>query len=266
LALHYKEYGNKNASLLLFLHGGGVSGWMWDNQIPYFSHYHCIVPDLPGHGGSDEDAPFSIQDSAQRLIELIEDKAAGKPKGCEVILVGFSLGAQVIVQILSLRPNLVTAAIMNSALVRPSELVRKFIQPTVRLSYPLIRNRRFSKLQSKTLYIAEANFQRYYEESCQMKPDTLVRVLEENMSFDIPAGFREAHGKLLVTVGAKEKAMMKKSAKDLVEANSNCTGVIIPEMGHGVPMAMPDFFNNLVDNWIQEGTLPKACKVIRPND
>ncbi|WP_268238239.1 hypothetical protein [Paenibacillus aceti] len=30
LVLHYKEYGDKRASLLLFLHGGGVSGWMWD--------------------------------------------------------------------------------------------------------------------------------------------------------------------------------------------------------------------------------------------
>ncbi|WMT39368.1 alpha/beta hydrolase [Paenibacillus sp. D2_2] len=266
MALQYKEYGDQNAPLLLFLHGGGVSGWMWDNQIPYFSHYHSIVPDLPGHGGSDEVTPFSIQDSAQGLIELIEDKAAGKPAGCKVILNGFSLGAQVIIQILSQRPNLVTAAIINSALVRPSELMRKFIRPTVRLSYPLIRNRRFSKLQAKTLYIEEANFQRYYEESCQMKLDTLVRVLEENMSFQIPAGFREARGKLLVTVGAKEKAMMKKSAKDLVKANSNCTGVIIPEMGHGVPLVMPDFFNDLVERWIQEGTLPKACKVIRLND
>ena len=33
LDLHYKEYGDKNASLMVFLHGGGVSSWMWDEQI-----------------------------------------------------------------------------------------------------------------------------------------------------------------------------------------------------------------------------------------
>lgn len=261
--MHYKEYGDQNASLLLFLHGGGVSGWMWDNQIPYFSHYHCIVPDLPGHGASHGDILFSMRDSAERFIELIEEKVAGKPAGRKVILIGFSLGAQVIIQILSLKPDLVDAAIINSALVRPSPLGRKLIQPTIRLSYPLIRNKRFARLQAKTLYITEEQFQKYYEESCQMKLATLVSVLEENMSFGIPQSFREAHGKILVTVGAKEKAIMKKSAKDLVETSPNCTGAIIPEVGHGVPIAMPDFFNQMVESWIQEGALPKECIVIR---
>ena len=54
------------------------------------------------------------------------------------------------------------------------------------------------------------------EESCKMNPDTLIRVLEENMSFNIPKDFSKANGKILVTVGEKEKAMMKHSAKDLV--------------------------------------------------
>ena len=79
--------------------GGGVSGWMWDNQIQSFSHYHCIVPELPGHGESHGDILFSIRDSAERFIEFIEEKVAGKPAGCKVILIGFSLGAQVIIQI-----------------------------------------------------------------------------------------------------------------------------------------------------------------------
>ncbi|MEH6890050.1 alpha/beta hydrolase [Bacillus sp. JJ864] len=52
MSLQYKEYGNDNAPLMLLLHGGGVSGWMWDKQVQYFSRYHCIVPDLPGHGVS----------------------------------------------------------------------------------------------------------------------------------------------------------------------------------------------------------------------
>ena len=119
-----------------------------------------------------------------------------------------------------------------------------------------------SKLQGKTLYIGEDYFEKYYEESSQMKPDTLVRVLEENMSFNIPKDFSKANGKILVTVGEKEKAMMKHSAKDLVEANSNCIGVMIPKIGHGVPLAMPDFFNQMVEEWIQKGQLPRECKVI----
>ena len=132
----------------------------------------------------------------------------------------------------------------------------------LRLSFPLIKNRWFSKLQAKTLNVSEDYFEKYYKESCQMKPDTLVRVLEENMSFEIPKDFSEANGKILVTVGEREKAVMKKSAKDIVETNSNCIGVIIPKIGHGVSLAMPEFFNQMVESWIHEGKLPKEYKVI----
>ena len=55
---------------------------------------------------------------------------------------------------------------------------------------------------------------------------------------------------------------MKHSVKDLVEANSNCIGVITPKNGHGVPLAMPGFFNQMVEKWTQKGQLPKECKVI----
>lgn len=259
LALHYKEYGDQSAPLMVFLHGGGVSGWMWDRQIQYFTHYHCIVPDLPGHGHIPDDTTFSIKGSAQEIIDLIEVKSAGK----NVILIGFSLGAQVAIQIISSKPHLVDFTILNSALVRPMKYANLWIGPTVSMSFPFVKNRWFSKLQSKTLYVSEDDFEIYYEETCQMKKDTLVRVLEENMSFLIPEGFHQVAGKILVTVGEKEKSIMKKSAKDLVVSNPNCTGVLIPNIGHGAPLAIPDFFNNMVGAWINEGTIPRDCKLIR---
>ena len=125
----------------------------------------------------------------------------------------------------------------------------------------MIKQRWFSKFQAKTLYIGEDYFEKYYEESNQIEADTLIRVLEENMSFDIPQDFSKANGKILVTVGEKEKTIMKHSAKDIVKTNSNCVGVIIPKMGHGVPLAMPDFLNLMIENWTRRG-LPKECKLI----
>lgn len=258
MALRYQEYGDKSAALMLFLHGGGVGGWMWDKQIEYFTHYHCIVPELPEHGLHNDASAFSVRASAEEIIQLIEAKAKGK----QVILIGFSLGAQVLIELLSLRPTIIDAAIMNSALVRPNPSVKKWIRPLIGLSFPLIKHRWFSKLQAKSMYIREEDFEKYYAESRCIKQDTLVRVLEENMSFEIPADFRKATGKLLVTVGEKEKAVMKESAKDIVKANSNCTGVVIPEIGHGVSLAKPDFFNLLVEAWVEKGSLPPECKTI----
>ncbi len=113
MSIHYEEYGIHHPAVMVFLHGGGVSGWMWEPQVKHFStDYHCIVPDLPGHGKSQTPGePFTIEHSAQAVIKLIEDKADGRP----VTLVGFSLGAQVIVELLALEPTRINYAIINSA-------------------------------------------------------------------------------------------------------------------------------------------------------
>lgn len=253
MSLYYQEHGDKNDSLIVFLHGGGVSSWMWDKQIQYFSHYHCVAVDLPEQGESNDTEYFSIKYSAESVIELIERLANDK----KVIVIGFPLGAQVAIQMLSMNPYLIHYAIINSALVRPNSILRKMIRPSITLTFPLVKNKSFSKIQAKTLYVGEDYFETYYQESSQMKSDTLIRILEENMSFEIPKDFNKAKGRILVTVGEKEKAVMKKSAKDIVSYNPNCIGVIIPHVGHGISLVNPDYFNQMIETWLQECALPQ---------
>lgn len=259
MELYHQEYGNENTSLMVFLHGGGVSSWMWDKQIQHFTSYHCVTIDLPEQGKSKDVESFSIQKSAEKVIELIEKIARGK----KVIVIGFSLGAQVVIQMMSMKPTLITNAIINSALVRPNTLVGKMISPAIKLTSPLISNRYFSKIQSKVLYVSEEYFETYYKESSQMKSDTLIRILKENMSFGIPTGFNKAEGNILVTVGEKEKTIMKKSTMDIVSNNSNCIGIIIPNVGHGISMLNPNYFNKMIENWLQESVLPQDAITIK---
>ncbi len=51
---------------------------MWKKQIQYFSQYHCVAIDLPEQGKSNLTDQFSIQYSAERVIELIEKLAPDK--------------------------------------------------------------------------------------------------------------------------------------------------------------------------------------------
>ncbi|MUV38850.1 hypothetical protein JNUCC1_02721 [Lentibacillus sp. JNUCC-1] len=249
MTLYYQEYGDTEASLIVFLHGGGVNSWMWDKQVQYLTGYHCVTIDLPEQGLNAHEGPFSIESSANKIIELIEEIANGK----RVTVIGFSLGAQVLVQMLSVKPDLVDHAMINSALVKPSRLGVAMVDPIIRLTFPMIRNRTFSKLQAKTLLISADYFERYYRESSQMERHTLVRILRENMSFELPADFAKARANILVTVGEKEKGMMKKSALELVHHNQNCTGVMIAGIGHGAPLAVPELFNQMIEEWIEAG-------------
>ncbi|WP_053375089.1 alpha/beta fold hydrolase [Paenibacillus sp. FJAT-27812] len=249
--LHYKEYGDVNAPLIVFIHGGGVSGWMWDKQVNYFSSYHCLVPDLPGHGKSGSGHLFAIGLSAEKIIELLEQKGKDKP----IIAVGFSLGAQVLISILSKKPHLIDYAIINSALVRPISLSNMMI-PLLSITYPLVKNKTFSKIQAKSMYVDESHFDTYYQESCLLNKESFMRIMAENMSFEIPNGFKQAGTKILVTVGEKEKSVMKKSLQDIVKSHSNGKGIIIPNIGHGVSMARPEYFNKLLETWLENGSLP----------
>ncbi|WP_454190858.1 alpha/beta fold hydrolase [Paenibacillus sp. Marseille-Q7038] len=253
MGLFYKESGTSDNPLLVFLHGGGVSGWMWERQMKYFHDYHCLVPDLPGHGHSSR-MEFSINSSAEDILSLILAKAQGK----KVILVGFSLGAQIAIKMLSLNPDVIDYAILNSALVRPIPLANKVINPMICLTYRLTKNRTFSKIQAKQLYIGDEMFERYYKETTDMERNTLIKILEENMSFRIPKEFSRSKAKILITVGNHEKQIMKKSVSELLDKNINCKGLIIPSVGHGVSLALPDLFNKMVDAWIHDGELPSG--------
>ena len=261
MALYYKEDGEQNEQIVFFLHGGGVGGWMWDKQVQYFKgNYHCIVPDLPGHGRSRDTEFVSIEDCACQLIHLLEEKKEDK----KIIVVGFSLGAQVAIQMLSQSPNLIDYAMINSALVRKVPFGKELVKPSVKLTYPLIKYRFFSKLQAKQLYIDQDLFEKYFKESNLMSSETLTRVLEENMSFLIPDSFADIKAKLLITVGEKERKVIKDSAIDLLSKQGRAQAITITGIGHGISLAAPIFFNDILENWLAgAGPLTNTQEILK---
>ncbi|HZH61597.1 MAG TPA: alpha/beta fold hydrolase, partial [Metabacillus sp.] len=149
---------------MVFIHGGGVSGWMWDKQIEYFSSkFHCLVPDMPEHGRSKNGVQFTINDAADEIIELIKEKSKGK----RVIAIGFSLGAQVLIAMLNQKPNLIDFAMINSALVKPVPFANALTK-SMMFAFPLVRYKAFSKIQAKSMYIDGDYQDIYYQESCQI--------------------------------------------------------------------------------------------------
>ncbi|UJW56974.1 alpha/beta hydrolase [Bacillus sp. A116_S68] len=247
MVLHYKEYGQQQSPLIVFLHGGGMSGWMWDEQVTYFSpNFHCLVPDIPGQGRSINESPFTIAGAAEQINDLIEQKRQHDT----VAVVGFSLGAQVLVAMLGQRPHSIDFAMINSALVKSIPFA-KTLTKTMGLAYPLMKSRSFSKIQAKSMYIKKDYWNTYYDESCRIKKEAFTQLMNENMSFSLPSNFDKVSSNLLVTVGAKEKRIMRDSMKNIVNSNANCRGVIIPKIGHGCSLANPHLFNQLLEQWIE---------------
>lgn len=249
----YMESGNEEGPLLVFIHGGGVGGWMWDKQIQYFNEYHCVIPTLQGHGSRSNETSFSIRENALEIIQLIVQKKKEK----DVHIIGFSIGAQICLEIVSLAPNLIKTVVINSAVVIPMKSMIPFLSPTIKMTFPLIKNKTFAKAQAKQLYMDGEYFKKYYEESLKMNATMLINVLKENMAYSLPDNFSQSTARVLVTVGEKEKGLVKKSVRKIVDKNEHFEQFHVPVIGHGFPVAEPDLFNRVVEEWIMHQQVHK---------
>ena len=114
--LYVNESGPDAAESIVFLHGGGGGGWMWQPQVLALKEaFHLLVPDLPEQGRSADIKPFTISGSADTIAELIRTRAHGG----KAHVVGLSQGAQITLALLGTTPEVVERAIISSALVRP---------------------------------------------------------------------------------------------------------------------------------------------------
>ncbi|OAB40855.1 alpha/beta fold hydrolase [Paenibacillus antarcticus] len=248
MTLFVNESGNKMGPMLVFIHGAGVSGWMWDKQVEYFKeHYYVVVPDLPSHGKSHDKEFTTIHDAAQDIAEVIRDRDYGQ----SITIIGFSLGAQIALEMLSMNGIRMDRAIIISGLVTPMKFTRWITKPLVRIFMPLTKNRFFSRLQAKELYIGDEYFELYYQESALISMDSLLTILNENMSYCLPQGFNQGKTKVLVLVGAKEKKQILKSSNVISSSSEYCEREIVPNIGHGISLANPALFNHMIEAWIR---------------
>lgn len=226
---------------------------MWDHQVEALQNeYQCIVPDLPGHGKSKTITPFSIEANAEAVAAFIQKHACeGKAH-----IVGHSLGAQIALQLIYTAPEVVDRAMINSALVRPMSIMTKFTPMLVKRSMPLAQKKWFARLQAKALDIPEQYFNRYFEESKSISEDSLVQILEENGTFDLPTGLADTNIPSLILVGQKEKKILHQSAQDLITTIPNAKGYMVKKVGHSFNFEDPHLFNQVLHKWISDQPLP----------
>ncbi|MCW1837841.1 alpha/beta fold hydrolase [Bacillus xiamenensis] len=245
--------------IMVFLHGGGVSSWMWQEQIEKFKEaYDCYTPDLIGHGTRANEKSFSMRESAGEIISWIEQHAQGRI----VILIGFSLGAQIAVDVLSREPDIADIAVINSALVRPLPWLYWMVRPILPLTYPLLKKEWFIQLQAEKLGIPSQALGNYTADSKQLQKETLLTMFQENLHYKLPHTFQQAKARILVTVGEKEKGIMKRSAKKITHAHPKAEGFIVPGIGHTFTFEKKELFTDMIKSFIEERALPAELKEI----
>ena len=227
--MQYVEYGNQNTETVILLHGGGLSWWNYRDVAQLLSdRFHVVLPILDGHAGSD--APFtSIEDNAARIIAHIDKHFGGKV----LALGGLSLGGQIAVEMLAQRPDICRFALLESTLVKPSKLTCALIKPTFGMSYGLIKQMWFAKMQAAYLGIPKKLFDDYYRDTCKISKEDMIAFLQSNSAYSIKPALRDAQAKAHIVFGSKEQSLIRTSGKLLNRMVPDSTLESLPGYNHG---------------------------------
>lgn len=269
-ALFSESFGPENAPSIVFLHGGGAGGWMWQPVIQRLPEFHCLAPDQPEHGGSRAVAPFSMKLAAEKTAELI----AARAHGGMAVVVGLSEGAQIAVQLLADAPECVEKAVISSALLQPIPGLGwvnslGLLRWMYRISIPPFRNSDgWIRLNMKySAGIPAEYFAQFKKDFQDMTEDEFVNLMLANQGFRLPAGLEKASAPTLVLAGKHEYLTMQQSVRELAAALPNATAGLI-NLGkdsslakeHNWALTAPQLFAAAVRAWVKGHPLPDVIE------
>lgn len=247
--MHTACFGTDTSAAVLLLHGGGVAGWMWTSLREHLESTHpVLVPDLPGHGNRADEPYRSHAATVDALATMLSRNAEGP-----VAVIGFSLGAQLAMQLASEHPHLVSRAMIVSAQTRPIPFMRLTLS-ALAISAPLARRRWFARLQARELFIPPELMKDYIATSAAITKPTLLAAVGENMRFQIPDGWAAFPGAATVLAGRKERAVVRESATAIQAALPGSALELVDGAGHGLPLQRAEWCNARVSTWLSAST------------
>ena len=251
--LFVKETGKENKESIVFITGGGVSGWMWDKQLEGFTDYHCLIPDLPEHGKSKHVTPLTIETAAEQIIELIKERGHNK----KAHIVGISLGGQLVIQILGMAPEVVDHAMISGTVVRPyyGKAALTLMPVMGAIFKPLVNTDFFIKKTMEKGKYPQEYFENYKRDTKLLTYGLNKRMLNENAAFRIPEGLCKAENPVLIAMGETEWEIVHESAEDLNKCLPNSQIFKAPGLYHVWNLESPELFNKTVRAWINDKKL-----------
>ena len=216
ISLFYQEKGSGIPFILL--HGSGEDGGYYTkHQIDYFSNnYRMIAVDTRGHGKSPRgNAPFTMEQFAEDLNNFLI-----KSDLSQVIILGFSDGANIAMKYTIKYPEKIKVLILNSGNLNTTG-VKKFTQFLIELNYKI--KKIFSKIS----------------ESAKIKKEIWGLMVNEIQSIKIPT---------LVIVGNND--MIKESHSREIAENIPNAELSIIKGNHFIANKKPKAFNREVEKFL----------------
>jgi pimeloyl-ACP methyl ester carboxylesterase len=248
MELYIQETGSFGAPMVLFLHGSPLSSRMWQPQLDRMKDFHCVAPDLPGHGQSANLKRFEMKALVDILADLIRSTS---PTG-KAHVVGLSFGGVVAQALMMNTPELIDHVVLSGTSTRLSKLLilsQSLNMPIMRL----LRPQQLAAIISSQFGIPASFKDQLKADFSQFSVDTFMQVMWTYADIVMPSITKSP---TLVVVGEKETFFAKYAARALCKGIPGARGILVPDVGHVWNLQAPDLFTDMLRAWLQDQPLP----------
>lgn len=242
--MYIEEYGKDREKIIVMLHGANFVH-SFGRQYVLADQYHLIVPHLMGYG-NETDQIFDADKQVQALAEFIESLQK------KVLLVGFSLGAQIAYKLVSEHEELFTAAIIVSPWLDKNPQMLDYVMKQNEKQYASFKKKWMCNLIGLMNGLPKKQRKEFVEQMQKVKMETVRKSVDNGITLDSVKGFENVSIPVYALAGEKEQAEVISSVKAMADRNKNCKCEIWKKAAHNIPPLYYKRFNELIRKVISE--------------
>lgn len=233
-----EEYGKGNPKTIVMLHGAFFVH-TYGRQYQLSQEYHIVVPHIMGFGDN-TDRIFETDECIKELVDYI--KSLDK----KVMLVGFSLGAQLAFKLVSLHEELFEAAIIVSPwLIKKEPLLSELAHLNIK-QLKQLKNKLMCRIVGTMNGLPLNACKEFVLQMQNVEEDTMQNIVYNGISFESVPQFADVKIPIIALAGEKEQDEIHNSIKQMAEMNKNCRFEIWEKAGHNIPPLYAKKFNKLI--------------------
>lgn len=247
-SLFFQESGSHEDATILFVHGGGISSRMWRNELHSLAGYHCLAPDLPGHGQSSHIQPFTLENAVEGLARIIQEQtSSGKAS-----VIAFSVGAVIALGLLASHPERIERLFLSGPTPSFGRMATLSFELLARPLLSLLAAEQRLKLVAALLNLTPDQAAHLRADLEQLELDLVDQIngvvaSQPAVSSSLP---------VLITVGEREIGPVKQRARALVHTLDNAQGFVVRGVGHVWSLEAPDLFLQTIRAWMNNEPMP----------
>lgn len=236
--MYAEEYGKENKEIIVMLHGTNFVH-TFSRQYILAEKYHLFIPHLMGYGKE----TGKIFDTDSQIRELVSYITSLHQR---VLLVGFSLGAQIAFKLVAEHEELFSGAIMISPwLVKSDKMLRSVMEQNER-QYALFQKRWFCNLIGVLNGLSKEWRKEFVEQMQQVTIETIRHSVDNGITLDSVKGFEKVSIPVYAFAGEKEQAEVTGSVVEMEKRNSHCQCRIWKKAAHNIPQ----LYDKELNAWI----------------